>query len=173
MGRPRKFDYDEARKMYATGRFTMTEVARRFGVSRPAMWRVLDDEHRERADAESRRRTRERYLQPCIDGCETLTWAIPGRVGRCPACTAKLRRTAEHGTESRYSSGCRCDRCRRAASDAKRQRRIATRVPCSHGCGTLVDSINRRQPDKPPECVPCANVRVQAARRQSRTRVAA
>lgn len=63
-----------------------------------------------------------------------------------------------HGTESRYSNKkwrCRCDECRAAATAAKRARRARSRIPCVT-CGTLVDGINRRTPDKPPECQPCA-----------------
>lgn len=32
---------------------------------------------------------------------------------------------AEHGTESGYSVGCRCDRCREASAAARRRRRYA------------------------------------------------
>jgi hypothetical protein len=87
------------------------------------------------------------------------------RSEKCVACyLADVE--APHGTESRYRSGrCRCGECRRAATAAKRRRREASRVPCSHGCGTLVDGINRRNPDKPPECQPCAMRRVWAEKR--------
>lgn len=75
---------------------------------------------------------------------------------------AELR---NHGTEVRYNGGCRCEHCRAAASDAKRFRRLKSRVPCSHGCGAMVDSINRRNPEKPPECRPCSIRRVHAERK--------
>lgn len=32
-----------------------------------------------------------------------------------------------HGTETRYHLGCRCDECRRASADARRRRRHASR----------------------------------------------
>src|SRR5512146_1820006 len=33
-----------------------------------------------------------------------------------------------HGTESRYSRGCRCDKCRRASANARYRRRVAASV---------------------------------------------
>jgi hypothetical protein len=86
------------------------------------------------------------------------------RVEKCRACYDR-ERAADHGTESRYTGGCRCDACRQAGSEAKRQRRIASRVPCSHGCGAMVDWINRRDPRKLPECRPCSNARINADRK--------
>lgn len=83
----------------------------------------------------------------------------------CRACD-DAQRAVEHGTEGRYRGGCRCEDCRTAASAKKRERRLASRVPCSHGCGTLVDSLNRRSPEKPPECRPCAMKRIHSTRRQ-------
>lgn len=71
----------------------------------------------------------------------------------------------QHGTTSRYKHGCRCDLCRSAAAAAKQERRVRSRRPCSHGCGTLVDTIDRRDPGKPLECRKCAQRRVAAARR--------
>lgn len=41
----------------------------------------------------------------------------------CQSCFAATRKRAEHGTESRYARGCRCDECRSAATSARRQRR--------------------------------------------------
>lgn len=96
---------------------------------------------------------------------------------RCEACTQARRdyyghrpraelMTAKHGTETYYQKyGCRCDACMAAAREAKRRRRERSRVPCSHGCGRLVDGINRRNPDKPPECPPCATQRIWRERR--------
>lgn len=94
---------------------------------------------------------------------------VPAR--QCRECVDR-ERAADHGTESRYSSGCRCDECRTAASAAKRERRIKSRVPCSHGCGTMVDWINRRQSGKPPECGPCSIKRLRAEGRLGRTAAA-
>lgn len=103
----------------------------------------------------------------------------PYRTDPCPECgnpktpvSARCRdcenaeREAPHGTESRYSR-CGCEECRAAAAEARRERRHAARVPCSHGCGTLVDSYNYHYPEKPPECRPCAMRRVHAERRKA------
>lgn len=45
---------------------------------------------------------------------------------KCLACYERDR-AAEHGTESCYSSGCRCADCRRASAAARRDRRAANR----------------------------------------------
>jgi len=47
-------------------------------------------------------------------------------VGRkqCRACR-DAERAAQHGTESGYSAGCRCDECRAASAAARRRRRAA------------------------------------------------
>lgn len=65
-----------------------------------------------------------------------------------------------HGTESGYRNrGCRCDYCRWAATLARRERRLRSRVPCEQ-CGTMVDSQDRRDPGKRYECHPCAISRI-------------
>lgn len=42
----------------------------------------------------------------------------------CQACRRELNRP-EHGTESRYGGGCRCDECRSASTAGRRARRAA------------------------------------------------
>jgi hypothetical protein len=106
--------------MYATGRFTITEVARRFGVSYPTIRRVVDPEWGARYDAAARDRIYAMYRQPCIDGCGQTAWTINGP-GRCPACTSKRRMTDQHGTDAVYRRGCRCDVCRDQSAARKRE----------------------------------------------------
>jgi hypothetical protein len=84
---------------------------------------------------------------------------------KCRACR-NAEVAADHGTESKYSAGCRCDECREAATAAKRRRREAARVPCSNGCGRMVEGINRRSAVKAPLCRVCANERTAIARRK-------
>lgn len=79
----------------------------------------------------------------------------------CQACW-NAEREPPHGTEGQYNKGCGCDECRQAAAAARRARRAATKVPCSHGCGTMVDSTDRRYPEKPYECRSCAARRLRA-----------
>jgi hypothetical protein len=55
--------------------------------------------------------------------------------------------------------------CRTCQTEVKRAWRERNKVPCSHGCGTLVDAKNRRDPDKLPECRPCAIARIHADRK--------
>lgn len=163
MGRPRKFDWDEARRLRAEG-LTYREIGERLGVSHHAVNCACDAAVRMRKRADTKRRL-EASRVPCRGGCGVLVWMQGGRSGYCLSCLGERRRVVRHGTENEYRQGCRCEPCRLAASEAKRRRREQSRVPCSHGCGTLVDSINRRSPDKPPECRPCALRRIHAERR--------
>lgn len=173
MGRPRAFDWDEAKRLRATG-LTYKQIGERLGVSAHSVNCACNPALRRRQRAATRR-LHESYAEPCRGGCGVLVSYVGNRpsTGYCFDCWAARKRfEAEmrdnHGTEARYKLGCRCAICREGASEAKRRRRLASRVPCSHGCGTLVDSINRRNPGKPPECRPCAHKRVLAEQRAAR-----
>lgn len=162
---PRVFDHDEARRRHEAGE-SAAKIARDVGVSATAVLRAVNPAVRARMDAYSRSFL-ERMRTPCRGGCRRLVWTYAtASSGYCRACYAeKFRRKVQHGTETEYRNhGCRCEACTRAASAAKRRRRERSRVPCSHGCGTLVDSINRRDPNKPPECLACALRRIHAER---------
>lgn len=150
-----KFDHEEARARFALGEETAS-IARGYGVSWSAVKRVVDPQTRKKMDARARANIEARRV-PCRGGCARLVWmhgARP-RTGYCPKCLGEKTNVVRHGTETEYSQGCRCGKCLTAASAAKRRRRENSRIPCSHGCGTLVDGINRGWPDKPPECRPC------------------
>jgi hypothetical protein len=179
MGRPRAFDWDEAKRLRAQG-LTYREIGERLGVSGQSVMCACDAAVRRRHRAQSRT-LHESYRDPCRGGCGVLVSyrGLKPSTGYCKECWAeRVRFEAEmrdsHGTESRYTKlGCRCALCRAAASEAKRKRRERSRVPCSHGCGTLVDAINRRNPGKPPECQPCAMRRIHAERKDRREHLGA
>lgn len=168
MPRPRKFDHDEAIRLHAKG-MSLAEIGRRLGASDTSVSRAVNPDYRERADAKAIERLRSQR-QPCKGGCGKLVWTHTKghngkpRTGYCTACFVEHERPIKHGTESGYDRKCRCHLCRQAATVAKRRRRQKTRVPCSHGCGRMVDSINRRDPGKPPECRPCSHRRVMQER---------
>lgn len=158
-GRSRSFDYDEAKRLRADG-LTYAEIGKRLGVSGNAAAMACDPAFRKRQLAAAKKGI-ENARHPCFGGCGALVWGhISGRTGYCPTCLGARRNIVRHGTETEYSQGCRCEPCRLAASAAKRRRRVNSRVPCSHGCGTLVDSINRSDNTKPLECHRCANKRI-------------
>jgi hypothetical protein len=170
MGRPRSFDYSEAQALRAQG-LSYREIGERLGVSGNSVARACDPAYRRR-QSESARRVTEGYRDPCRGGCGVLVTyrGLKPSTGYCIDCWhERVRFAAEmrdnHGTESRYRLGCRCLACRRAASEAKRRRREQSRVPCAT-CGTPVNSINRRFPDKPPECRPCAMRRIHEERKR-------
>lgn len=141
MAAPRKFDHDEARRLRAEG-MTYTELARRMGVNFTAVKRVCDEEVRKRMDAEAARWTRDNSRIPCRGGCGRLVWMHqPGRSGYCPTCFGQKITEANgpmHGTPTGYGSirRCRCEDCRRAATEAKRRFRESRKVPCVR-CGEL------------------------------------
>lgn len=161
MSRPRTFDYAEAKRRYAAGE-TLASISRALGVSFHAAKYAVDEDFRYSANAKGRKWAETNYRRPCAGtGCTRLVWTkAKGQTGLCPKCLGLSRRTAVHGSESKYRQGCRCGRCRTAMSTARRERREKTRVPCSHGCGRMVDSSGRRNPDKPYECLPCSNARI-------------
>jgi hypothetical protein len=166
-GRPRSFDYDEAKRLRSEG-LSYREIGRRLGVSDTAVQRACDPAYRRRQRA-SGERWIEEQRHPCFGGCGVLVWHHQAaRSGYCRACFGERRNVVRHGTENEYRQGCRCRDCTTAAAEAKRRRRQKSRVPCSHGCGTLVDAINRAKPDKPPECRSCALRRIHAERRAAR-----
>jgi hypothetical protein len=168
VSRVRKFDHDAAYERVKNGE-SIPDVAASIGVNQNAVREIV-----KRRDIPGfaddlrtyhRERQRRALRRPCIRGCGRLAWQNPNRPGVCAECyRAERHAEAEardsHGTEARYRFGCRCDECRTEATAAKRRRREASRLPCSHGCGTLVDSINRRRPDKPLECLACARRRI-------------
>lgn len=176
MGRPRAFDWDEAKRLRAQG-LTYKEIGEHLGVSSHAAMCACNEKVRRKQRALSRKLIEDRK-EPCRGGCGVLIHAHYGESreisGYCRDCLSERRRfEAEmrhsHGTESRYVNlGCRCPLCREAASQARRRRRERSRVPCSHGCGRMVDSTGRRNPSKPPECRPCSHARVIAERRAAR-----
>lgn len=169
MPRPRKFDHDEARRLRAEG-MTLIAIAERLGVSDTSVLHAVNEDLRVKANARVLENQRSKR-RPCKGGCGRLVWTHTRRPdgtphsGFCVHCIQAHEHPIQHGTESGYRRGCRCHLCRQASSAAKRRRRRNSRVPCSHGCGRLVDSINRRNPGKPPECRPCSHERVIAEQR--------
>lgn len=166
MARPRAFDHDEARALRASG-LVYSVIAERLGVSTNSVARACDTAYAKRQAAISKTLI-EAKRRPCRGGCGVLVYdhyASGNRTGYCPTCLGEKRREVNgthHGTEYEYRYGCRCGDCRRAMNAARAVRRKRTFVPCSHGCGTLVDPYNNRYPGKPPECHPCALKRIRA-----------
>lgn len=75
-----------------------------------------------------------RVATPCVDCGQPCSGRYkPG--SRCRDCAVIASRTAEHGTESCYSWGCRCAACRRAGAEARRRRRVNGRVLTHNSSG--------------------------------------
>lgn len=133
MGAPRRFDHDEARARHAAGEKAAV-LAREYGVTKKSIYDVVSPVDHEQRNEYAREYQRRTQRVTCPGGCGALVWRRHGRVPLCPACTGVARRTAEHGTESRYSRGCRCDACRKAAGVARGIRRERRKVACA-SCG--------------------------------------
>lgn len=172
----RKFDWDEARRLHADG-WTYGRIGKRFGVSYAAVRRVCDPEFGARLDAHSR----EHIMSGVCCDCGRTGVSRYGRAGRprCQDCAARARATtvgaatllcttcrrwkADGEFPSCRTEGARRGRhsqCRTCQTDAKRRYREKNRQPCSHGCGTLVDTVDRRDKNKPLECHACAMRRI-------------
>lgn len=105
MSRPRKFDHDEARRLFAGGA-TVAAIAAHHSVSWSAVARVVDPDFRTRSDERSRIWMRDHYRKPCACGCGRLVWMGTGRSGLCCRCHGAARATTVRPT------GLLCNRCR-------------------------------------------------------------
>ena len=94
MGRPRKFDHEAARRQFASGRYSVTELARLHGVSWPTMKSAVDQDFRAKREAY----VRSRYAATCeLCGDDCLAADHPAKNsadGRtlCARCRAVERR---------------------------------------------------------------------------------
>lgn len=174
MAAPRRFDHDECRRRHAAGESTYA-LAARYGVSQPSIYLAVNAAYRARQATRASAWQRDGRCPDC-GGQATRT----GRAQhRCQACAAKRAATTVRPAEllcvmchewkpdrafpknhSRTARRGRHHQCRGCNTASKRAWRERNKVPCSHGCGTLVDGKNRSRPDKPPECKPCAMKRI-------------
>jgi hypothetical protein len=177
----RKFDWDEARRLYDGG-LSYAAIGVRLGVSHGAVYFALNEAARKRMAARNSQWQREGVCAECGTGCSRNA---SRKVTRCSVCANKRRATTVRENEL----SCRCCKewkpynafpmggnharsgrhhdCRVCLTEAKRAWRERNRVPCSHGCGSMVDAKNRLNPDKPHECHSCAMQRIWTERRQT------
>lgn len=187
----RKFDHDEARRRYAAGE-SKTALAREYSVSSTAVARVVDRRVAKRMYAYTRAgflSVCEECRGPAIHNPYNKRRAADGRI-LCHVCRGKAARTALEYTPGGVAVAAWCaackrmlpfdefprgqrfkdvrpggihNSCRECQTVLRRNYREARKVPCSHGCGTLV-LHERPDPNKPSECQPCAIRRVNATR---------
>lgn len=175
-GPARRFDYEEAQRLRASG-LSYKAIGERLGVSDTAIYWACNPKQRARSFVITREWQRRGTCIECGAQC-SRTGGQP--LHRCRRCSDKARVTTVRDTEMEcvtckqwkpddaFPLGRRRDQarrgrhrqCRVCLTVAKRKWRERTRVPCSHGCGRMVEGKNRRKPDKPHECVPCATARI-------------
>lgn len=176
-----RFDHDVARARRAAGE-TYASIARDLGVSPTAVAYACDPVQRERSAKRLAEWVRSGSCPDCGAPCTNRKGT------RCQACATAARATSVRDGEL-YCSACdtwkpddafphsRAERvrvrrgrhtmCRACLTEQKRDWRARNKVPCSHGCGRMVDGKNRPNPNKPPECHSCATKRVHRERRRS------
>ncbi len=149
MGRPRLIDYEEVRRLYATGDYTQRQLADMFGVSTAPIERAVTAGY-----AERQARRQEKLKVPCANGCGNLVHGryAPGRL--CRDCWAESTRTSVRETTLKC---CVCQLwdfdkgfprskhephrrgrhtvCRKCQAGMRQRSRINRYVPCAD-CGT-------------------------------------
>jgi len=184
----RKFDWDEAKRLRSEG-WTYVRIAAVMGVTDTAVIRACDDRQRAASKARVAAFQRSGVCVDCGGQCSRNATDLLNQKfhGRCRRCADVKQATSVRRLElqcqtcrewkpdrdfvSNKTLGHRRGRsqsCRSCQTVLKRAYRTATKQPCSHGCGTLVDTADRRDKSKPLECHPCSVRRVQAERRAAR-----
>jgi len=176
----RKIDYEDAAARFAAGE-TYREIARVYGVTRAGVRLAINA--KARADATARGSAWQASGTCPICGSPSTRRSFGSL--RCVACAGEARATSvrpdtlqchvcrewkpdEAFPRNRLEKGARRGRhtaCRGCQTEQKRAYRELHRAPCSHGCGRLVHTVDRRDREKPLECRSCAMRRIQAERR--------
>lgn len=180
----RKFDHEDARVRFAAGE-TLSELAHAFGVTAQAVKFVVDDEYNARWLAYHDEWQRSGVCRQCGKTGITNRAARDGGGARCRECAGleaatsvrddtlrcvrcRLWKPDEDFPMNQSVAKARRKRhqcCRVCQTEIKREYRERTSAPCSHGCGRLVRTADRRDSTKPLECLSCAMSRVHAERR--------
>lgn len=167
----RKFDHNQAQADYQAGE-SLLSIARRFGVTYNAVYRVVDPERRIRMDATVKKWIMSGVCQDC--GEKGISRYAP----RCKNCSSHLRITSvragtlscstcqlwlpdtDFGLSTNFSH--RRNRrpiCRKCESAKRRAYRERNKVLCQGGCGKLVEGKGRtwkNNPDRPYLCLSCS-----------------
>lgn len=182
IGRPRSFDWDEARRLRTLG-WTYARIGTHLGVTGHSVNMACDDAARERHHLRLHERAYWR-TGSCVDCGAPVSRYRPG--SRCLACNAREKTTTVRD-DSLLCSRCRLwlpdshfpnhkrnparrDRhayCRACQTATKREYRERHKGACET-CGTPVDTDGRRDKHKPLECKPCSVRRIHAERRRAR-----
>jgi hypothetical protein len=181
-GPQRTFDWDNAARLREQG-LTHAEIATRLGVPKSSVYYALSPETRARNTKRTAEWQRSGKCPNCgkpasrnhstgqhlCRACASARQATSVRDDelRCSRCQ-QWKPDAEFPSDRNYRYAARRfhhSRCRPCSTETKREWRERNRVPCSHGCGTLVEAKNRRDPTKPHECQVCSRRRIHREQR--------
>lgn len=159
----RKFDWEEARRLRAEGVPTR-EIAKRFGVTYNAVFRVVSPGRMEREAAYKRRWEATGRCDDCGGPMNQASRSPARGSRRCVSCASTLRRTSvtadmlqcvtcrewkpdadfplNRGLPARRD---RHRQCRACCTAARRDYRNRHKVPCATGCGRLVLAPNEQE----------------------------
>jgi hypothetical protein len=159
----RKFDWDEASRLYNQG-VSLVEIGRRLGVSYTAVRRIVVPGVKEVHDAHALARSAAPV--PCIEGCGRTCTKIAAiyHSGRCVECAAIRQATTAregelqcyvcrewkpdedfpHNKSEKFGRRQRHTVCRPCGTIARREYRNRNKVPCADGCGRMVLAPNEQ-----------------------------
>lgn len=171
----RKFDWDEARARREAGE-SYAAIARALGVSATAIRFACDPGEYARARRGNALFQRSGVCVDCGGACSRNCSRPVSRCGRCAAlalvtsvrpdalqCVGCREWKPDDAFPSNRAEPHRRNRhgqCRACQTRNKRAYRERTRVPCSTGCGRMVNTADRADKTKPLFCHPCAMRRV-------------
>lgn len=144
----RRFDHDECRRLYATGGWTQSRLAARFGVSQARIGQIVNPSLKARVDA----RSRERFAALCDDcggPCTHNWWNKNGRHDRVICRTCSMERKREERLLGRLNEAgdIRCHACGNHKPIEAYRLRPATGYPCNY-CRACETAKRMEYPDK-------------------------
>lgn len=161
MAVPRKFDWNKARELRASG-MTYAAIGRVLGVTDRAVRLACDDNARARQALITRKWQRGGVCEDCgtqisrnatnpakrCVRCAGLAAAVNVRESELRCVTCREWKPDDMFPRSRagaVSHRGRHDQCRACQTVARREYRNRNKVPCANGCGTLVSAPNEQQ----------------------------
>lgn len=178
----RKFDWEAAQELHAKG-VSYEDLGKIFGVTSGAVRLACDPKARKETTEASRRHQTSGVCDMCGKPCSKNR--SQRDYERCHHCASLLRATTVrpdtlwcvtckkwlpdekfYRVKGHMARRGRKRQCIPCANRERQRRRLAARVPCEAGCGTLTSPEGRRKPGQPILCQRCANIASHERRRR-------